>query len=61
MKCNSVHNNVFQTCFYPLTLFGFEKITTDPNILAQVNTEWAGDSYRKLKSYVSKAITHTSC
>jgi hypothetical protein len=61
IKCNSVHNNVSQTCFYPLTLFWLWKITTDPNILAQVNIGWPGDRYLKLKFYVSEAITHTSC
>jgi hypothetical protein len=42
--------------FLPADPFWLRKITTDPHILADVNTGCPGDRYLKLKIYISVSI-----
>jgi hypothetical protein len=50
------YKSVSQT-FFVADPFWHQKITTDPHILAQVNTECPDDKYPKLKIYISEVIS----
>jgi hypothetical protein len=49
-------NLVFPKLFCLQTPFGFQNITTDPHILADVHVECPDDRQTKLKIFVSELI-----
>ena len=56
---NINYARVSQNLFARAPNFGFEKITTDPGVLAHVNTDCPFDRYPKLKMCISELIIHT--